>query len=150
MNTPFVLKPRLSEQTYALAQTGRVYVFDVPASANKHRVARAVAEQFNVKVASVNITNVKGKTKSTISLTGRRRGNAGARSDFAKAYVKLAEGAALPIFAAVEEAEAKEQKAQEEADKAMAKQVKRTAQKAAPAAKANSRGLRIFRKQGDK
>lgn len=150
MNAPLTLVPRLSEQTYALAQTGRIYVFDIPASANKHSVARAVAEQFNVKVASVNMTNIKGKAKSTVSLTGRRRGNAGARRDFAKAYVKLAEGYSLPIFAAVEEAEAKEQKAQEEADKAIAKQTKRTAQKAAPAAKANSRGLRIFRKQGDK
>ena len=149
MNT-FTLIPRLSEQTYALAQSGRVYVFDVPQAANKHSVARAVAEQFKVKVISVNITNVRGKAKSTISLTGRRRGNPGARSDFAKAYVKLAEGSSLPIFAAVEEAEAKEQKAQDEVDKAAAKQAKRTAQKAGPVTKTNSRGLRIFRKQGDK
>ena len=54
------LKPRLSEQTYALAQKERVYVFDVPKEANKHTIARAVAAQFDVKVETVNMTTVKG------------------------------------------------------------------------------------------
>src|SRR5215471_16171899 len=120
MSKLITLKPRLSEQTYAQAQ-GRVYVFNVPADANKHSIARAVASQFEVTVESVNITNVKGKVKRTISLTGRRRGNSdGVRSGNKKAYVKLAEGFSLPVFAAVEEAEEKEQATQEQIDKAMA------------------------------
>ncbi|HVU59766.1 MAG TPA: 50S ribosomal protein L23 [Candidatus Saccharimonadales bacterium] len=151
MEKTLMLRPRLSEQTYALAQTQRVYVFDVPADANKHAVARAVAAQFSVKVTKVNIANVKGKVKSTISLNGKRRAGEGVRSDIAKAYVKLAEGQSLPIFAAVEEAEEKEQKAQADADKAIAKQTKRAApKKETPAPKASGKGLRIFRKQGDK
>lgn len=144
------LKPRLSEQTYAQAQSARTYVFDVPKDANKHSVARAVAAQFDVKVESVNITIVKGKTKRTISLTGRRRGASdGTRSDIKKAYVKLVKGASLPIFAAVEEAEEKEQKAQEQVDKAMTKQLQNEAKKTARG-NAGGRVTRLFKKQGDK
>jgi len=144
------LKPRLSEQTYAQAQKDRVYVFNVPADANKHTVARAVAAQFDVKVDAVNITNVKGKTKRTISLTGRRRGlTDGARTDTKKAYVKLAKGASLPIFAAIEESEEKEQKVQEQAEKVIAKQQKADAKKTA-APKGAGRVTRLFKKQGDK
>lgn len=144
-----ILRPRLSEQTYAQAQTSNVYAFDVPASANKHMVARAVEAQFDVKVDSVNITNVKGKAKRTVSLTGRRRGpNDGTRSDVKKAYVKVAKGSSLPIFAAVEESEEKEQKAQEQVEKAMAKQQKSAAKQATP--KGAARVTRLFKKQGDK
>jgi large subunit ribosomal protein L23 len=144
------LKPRLSEQTYALAQTARTYVFDVPRDANKHSVARAVAAQFDVKVESVNMTTVKGKAKRTISLTGRRRGLAdGTRSDVKKAYVKLVKGATLPVFAAIEETEAKEEKAQEQIDKAMTKQLQKEAGKLARSTGGN-RVTRLFKKQGDK
>ena len=144
------LKPRLSEQTYALAQNARVYVFDVPASSNKHTVARAVSAQFDVKVEAVNITTVKGKAKRTVSLTGRRRGQTdGSRSDIKKAYVKLVKGASLPVFAAIEETEEKEQKAQEQVDKAMAKQLHNEAKKA-PAGNTGNRVTRLFKKQGDK
>lgn len=145
-----ILRPRLSEQTYAQAQTANVYVFDVPASANKHMVARAVEAQFDVKVDSVNISNVKGKAKRTISLTGRRRGlTDGTRSDVKKAYVKLAKGSTLPIFAAIEESEEKEQKAQEQVEKAMAKQQKTEAKNTATP-KGAARVTRLFKKQGDK
>lgn len=147
MSKSLVLKPRLSEQTYAQAQTARVYIFDVPSGANKHTVARAVAAQFEVKVVSVNIANVKGKTKRTISLTGRRRGNAsGQRSDVKKAYVKLAEGFTLPVFAAVEEAEAQEQATQAKVDKELAKQTEKESKEVAKP----RRGLRLLKKDGDK
>ena len=144
------LKPRLSEQTYALAQTARTYVFDVPKEANKHTVARAVAAQFDVKVESVNMTTLKGKAKRTMSITGRRRGlTDGMRSDIKKAYVKLVKGASLPVFAAIEEAEAKEEKAQEQVDKAMTKQLQKEASKSARGNSGN-RVTRLFKKQGDK
>lgn len=144
-----ILKPRLSEQTYALSQS-RVYVFNVPKAANKHVVARAVAAQFDVKVESVNIANISGKAKRTISLTGRRRGlTDGVRSDIKKAYVKLAEGNSLPIFAAIEESEEKEQKTQEQVEKAMAKQQKVEAKQSTRAPRGGS-VTRLFKKQGDK
>lgn len=129
MTKTLILKPRLSEQTYQLAQASPVYVFDVPRDANKHTIARAVTTQFEVTVETVNVTNVKGKPKRVIAKGGRRvsKGN---RSDFKKAYVKLAAGQSLPFFAAVEEAEEKEQATQEKFDKAAAKQAEKEAKPA--------------------
>jgi len=145
------LKPRLSEQTYTLAQTARTYVFDVPMEANKHSVARAVAAQYDVKVEAVNMTTVKGKAKRTISLTGRRRGPVdGTRSDVKKAYVKLVKGASLPVFAAIEESQEKEDKAQEQIDKAMTKQLQKESSKSAARSTGGNRVTRLFKKQGDK
>jgi len=127
MSKTMLLKPRLSEKTYALS-TSRVYVFDVPKSANKHDVERAVATQFEVKVSTVRIANIAGKTKRTISLSGKRvaQGAGGRQNDKKKAYVTLAEGNSLPFFAAIEEAEEKQEVTQEKVAKALDKQAKKT------------------------
>lgn len=120
-----ILRPRLSEKTYGLSEQ-RVYVVAVPSNVNKHAVARAVEAQFEVKVAKVNILNVAGKAKRTVSITGKRMKNAtGKRSDIKKAYITLAEGHSLPFFAAIEEEDAKEKSTQEKIDKAAEKQAKK-------------------------
>jgi len=130
MSKHITLKPRLSEKTYAQSQN-HVYVVDIERGVNKHTVARAVEEQFEVKVASVNITNIPGKAKRTISIMGKRMKNAeGNRTDIRKAYVTLKEGFALPFFEAIEEADEKEAKLQEKVDKAADKQAKKSAKKA--------------------
>jgi large subunit ribosomal protein L23 len=126
MSKTIVLRPRLNEKTYGLAES-RVYVFDVDRSVNKHSIARAVEAQFEVKVTAVNTTNIGGKTKRIISISGKRMKNAqGRRSDIKKAYVTLAEGNSLPFFNAVEEEEQKEQAVQQKVDKAAAKQAAKT------------------------
>lgn len=123
MSKTITLKPRLNEKTYGLAES-RVYVFDVDTSVNKHSVARAVESQFEVKVVSVNTTNINGKAKRTISINGKRIKNSeGRRSDIKKAYVTLAEGHSLPFFNAIEEEQEKEQASQEKFDKAVSKQI---------------------------
>lgn len=130
MSKTITLRPRLSEKTYAQSEQ-RVYVVDIPKDANKHSVARAIEAQFEVKVTKVNITNIPGKAKRVISLTGKRMKNAeGKRSNIKKAYVTLAEGHSLPFFAAVEEEEAQEQKVQEQFEKAAEKQAKKAAKPA--------------------
>jgi large subunit ribosomal protein L23 len=132
MSKQIILRPRLSEKTYAQSES-RVYVVEIPKDVNKHTVARAIESQFEVKVAKVNITNIPGKAKRIISISGKRYQNAnGKRADIKKAYVTLAEGQSLPFFAAVEEAEEKEQKAQDQIDKAAAKQAAKAEKKAAP------------------
>lgn len=134
MSKNLILRPRLSEKTYGLSE-GRVYVVDIPKTTNKHTVARAVEAQFEVKVAKVNTTNIKGKSKRVISISGKRVKNAeGRRDDIKKAYVTLAEGHSLPFFAAIEEEEQKEQVVQEKVDKAAAKQSAKTAKKTAKVA----------------
>ncbi len=118
-NLAIVLKPRVSEKAYGLSQVKNTYVFDVDGSANKHTVARAVSEQYKVTVTEVNIVNVRGKVKRTVRKGGRP--SLGRQSDVKKAYVTLKAGDSLPIFAAIEEAEAKDAKAAEQLQKAVKK-----------------------------
>ncbi len=101
MSKTLVLKPRISEKAYGLSQERSTFVFDVPKSANKHQVAGAVEAQFGVTVKTVNIANIKGKAKRTVRKGGRPM--AGRQNDTKKAYVLLAEGQTLPIYAAQEE-----------------------------------------------
>lgn len=164
MSKTITLKPRLNEKTYGLAAS-RVFVFDVDRSVNKHSIARAVEAQFEVKVTEVNTTNIPGKSKRIMSLTGKRMKNAeGSRNDYKKAYVTLAEGHSLPFFNAIEEEEQKEQATQEKFDKAAAKQAEKTEKaekktaKKAPSKKAAeqakpevaekpARGWRLYKKK---
>ena len=140
MYKTITLKPRMSEKAYGLSQTARTYIFEVPVGANKHTVARAVAAQFEVTVENVNITNIAGKAKRTVRKGGRQV--KGHESDMRKAYVTLAEGQSLPIFAAVEEAEAKEEATQAKIDKAVAKQTDKET-------KPTRRGIRRAKKEED-
>jgi large subunit ribosomal protein L23 len=134
MSKHITLKPKLSEKTYAQSAK-RVYAFVVPREVNKHTVARAVEAQFEVKVSEVNIVNLKGKAKRTISKGGRRVAN-GRDNATKKAYVTLAEGNELPFFAAVEEAEEKQAdtqaKVEKAAEKSAAKQAKKEAKEEKP------------------
>lgn len=117
-----VLIPRLSEKSYSLSGQ-RVYVVDVNKSLNKHTIARAISEQFNVEVKTVNVVNVKGKMKQTRNLNGTRYANAkGRRNSFKKAYITLKAGHELPFFEAVKEEEDKEKTLQAKYDKALAKE----------------------------
>lgn len=101
-----VLRPRMSEKTYAQSENG-VFVFLVDKNLNKHQIADAVAKTYDVEVTKVNVVVQKGKAKR---LYRNRKFENGARADMKKAYVTLKEGQSIPIFAAVEEAEAKEGK----------------------------------------
>ena len=95
------LKPRVSEKAYALSETSNTYVFDIPVDANKHSVARSVAEQYKVSVVNVRIASSASKTRRSYA---RGRFTYGKRPGFQKAYVTLKEGDKLPFFAAEEEA----------------------------------------------
>jgi large subunit ribosomal protein L23 len=109
MDKTMILLPRLSEKTYGQSETLHTYAFVVPGDATKHTVARAVSAQFEVTVTNVNILNVKGKAKRTISRNGRRVAK-GMQSDIKKAYVTLAEGQSIAVFGGEEETEVKEDK----------------------------------------
>ena len=128
MSKTMVLRPRLSEKAYGQSQANNTYVIEVPKDASKHSVARAVSAQFEVSVTNVNILNLKGKAKRTISRGGRRVAN-GSQNDVKKAYVTLVEGQSLPFFAAAEEAEAKEEKIAEQVEKAAKKAKKKEEKK---------------------
>jgi len=142
MSKTITLRPRLSEKTYALSES-RVYVVEVPKDVNKHTVARAIEAQFEVKVVKVNITNVNGKAKRIVSISGKRSVNAeGRRNDIKKAYVTLAKGQSLPFFNAIEEEAEQEQEAQAKFDKAAAKQASKEEKKSSE----TRRGWRLPKK----
>jgi large subunit ribosomal protein L23 len=119
-----ILTPRMSEKAYAMSQVDgiKTYVLEVPLSANKHTVARAVSSQFEVTVTAVRTTTTKGKRKRTVRKNGRAVN--GVRSDIKKAYITLKAGDELPIF--VEEA-AEDAKAAEAEAKAAKKAAKKEA-----------------------
>ena len=104
MDKTMTLKPRISEKSYALSQARNTYVFDVPVSANKMEIGKAVEAQFKVTVTEVNVMNVKGKVKRTVRKGGRPI--MGKRANGRKAYVTLKDGDSIPVFAAIEEANA--------------------------------------------
>lgn len=97
-----ILKPRLSEKVYSLSQERNTYAFDVPRDANKQAVASAVKNQYKVTVKSVHIAGSHGKSQRSLKRGGRSVRHF-QKSDVRKAYVTLAEGDKLPIFAAVED-----------------------------------------------
>ncbi|WP_225046463.1 50S ribosomal protein L23 [Lacticaseibacillus kribbianus] len=67
-----VLRPIVTEQSMA-AMDDKKYTFEVAQHAEKTAVRRAVEEIFDVKVASVNIANVKGKKKRQGNYVGYTR-----------------------------------------------------------------------------
>ena len=84
--------PRVSEKTARLQEVSNQYVFEVATTATKADVKAAIEQIFEVKVESVNVVNVKGKQKAFRSRMGRR-------SDWRKAYVKLADGQTIDVTA---------------------------------------------------
>ena len=79
-----IRNPLVSEKSTFVSQFN-YYVFKVSPKSNKIEIKQAVEKLFNVKVLSVNTLNQKGKTKRFRNIKGRR-------SDYKKAFVKLADG----------------------------------------------------------
>ncbi len=89
--TDVLKSPVLTEKSLILQQTQNKYTFDVDVTANKTEVKQAVEAMFGVKVETVNIMNVRPKTKRVgkyVGKTNKRR----------KAIVKLAEGQSIELF----------------------------------------------------
>jgi large subunit ribosomal protein L23 len=119
------LKPRMSEKAYASSMALNTYVFDVPVNANKVQITQAIEAQFGVTVLDVRPVIVKGKKARSIRIGApARKLVMGKRPDVKKAYVKIKDGDVIPVFAAIQEAEAKEAKAAEKAAKKAKKETK--------------------------
>lgn len=83
--THALIGPHVSEKATRVGDAHNQVVFRVRRDADKERVRRAVEKLFSVKVTSVQIVNVRGKSRRT----GQRLGQ---RSAWKKAYVRLAPG----------------------------------------------------------
>ena len=80
-----LLAPHIYEKSTMVAEANNQIIFKVIKDATKQEIKQAVERLFDVKVDSVRVVNVKGKTK-------RFRQQPGRRKDWKKAYVALAEG----------------------------------------------------------
>ena len=87
MNIEIIKAPIITEKTNNLS-SDNVYVFKVDKKANKTQIKQVIENKFNVKVASVNTTNVDGKKKRVGKYTGFT-------TAYKKAYVKLKEGSKI-------------------------------------------------------
>jgi len=86
-----VLKaPRLSEKLMHIDGDSRQYIFKVSSDTNKLEIKQAVEHLFKVNVKSVQVLNVKAKTKRFRQVLGKRKG-------WKKAYVVLESGQELNI-----------------------------------------------------
>ncbi len=80
-----LLGPHLSEKSSTVAEAHNQIVFKVRTDATKGQIKRAVEQLFDVEVEGVRVVNQKGKAKRFGQIRGRR-------SDWKKAYVRLAPG----------------------------------------------------------
>lgn len=79
-----LVSPHISEKAAVAAEQGS-HTFRVAMDASKLEVKKAVEALFSVKVESVRIQNVKGKTKRFGAVFGKQ-------SDWKKAVVRLKDG----------------------------------------------------------
>jgi|TARA_B110000483_G_scaffold65680_2_gene82191 large subunit ribosomal protein L23 len=89
-----IQRPVITEKAAIAAEVANQYVFRVAGSATKPEIKAAVEAVFEVTVESVRVLNTKGKTKRTKTGLGKR-------SDWKKAYVKLATGQQIDYTATV-------------------------------------------------
>lgn len=80
-----LLGPVISEKAAMVGDASNQVVLKVTTDAAKKEIKAAVEKLFDVKVEDVRTLLVKGKTK-------RAKHGMGKRSDWKKAYVRLAEG----------------------------------------------------------
>ena len=87
-----IKRPIITEKGLGVKETQHTVVFEVAKDATKTEIKEAVQRVFKVKVAHVRTAIFHGKF--------RRRGRAeGVRSDWKKAYVRLAEGEKMIEYA---------------------------------------------------
>ncbi len=80
-----LLAPQISEKATYIADKNEQVVFKVASDATKPEVKAAVELLFKVEVESVNVANVKGKSKRFGQMMGRRK-------NWKKAFVCLKPG----------------------------------------------------------
>ncbi len=85
-----LVAPHVSEKAARASEAGNHFVFRVRTDATKPEIKAAVELMFEVKVQAVQVVNAEGKQKRFGQRIGRR-------SDFKKAYVRLADGQTIEL-----------------------------------------------------
>ena len=84
-------RPLITEKSAYQMNLENTYLFEVGLEANKLQIKDAVERYFGVEVSDVRTLIARGKSKRFGRHTGKR-------SNWKKAYVKLAEGHSLNFF----------------------------------------------------
>lgn len=94
--------PRATEKAYAQSQRN-IYVFNVPLDSSKRDIKETIEAQYGVKVTNVATAVQNGKAVRYSRGKNRYPGTTN-RKDTKKAYVTLAEGDSIKVFAEPEAA----------------------------------------------
>jgi len=86
-----IVKPIITEKSSLLKETGNQYVFQVQRDTNKIEIKKAIEKLFKVKVVSVQVARMEGKTRRVGKFSGKR-------PDWKKAVVKLSPKDKITIF----------------------------------------------------
>lgn len=89
-----LVKPIVTEKTHDQLDRLGAYAFVVANDANKIEIARAVEQQFNVRVTNVRTLRYGGKPKRVGRWLGKK-------ASWKKAIVTLAEGETIELFEGV-------------------------------------------------
>ena len=84
-----ILKPIVTEKSTILSENNQI-VFLVNINSNKIDIKKSIELIYGVKVNSVNIIRIKGKTKVF-------KGKVGKRSDYKKAIISLPKGQSIDL-----------------------------------------------------
>jgi large subunit ribosomal protein L23 len=84
-----IVKPLVTEKSTTLSENNQI-VFLVNINSNKIDIKKSIEIIYGVKVSSVNVIRVKGKTKVF-------KGKVGKRSDYKKAIISLPKGQSIDL-----------------------------------------------------
>ncbi len=91
-----LIRPLVTEKSVGLEDDQNTYVFQVGRDSNKHQIKSAIEGFFGVSVDEVRTATYRGKMKRFGRFNGKR-------SNWKKAYVRLADGDTLDFFPADED-----------------------------------------------
>ena len=103
--TAILITPVTTEKAYGQSQKN-IYVFNVPMTANKQQIVKAVETEHGVKVVAIKTLVQSGKAVRFSRGKNRYPGTT-KRTDSKKAYVTLAAGNSINVFEQVAEEEKK-------------------------------------------
>jgi large subunit ribosomal protein L23 len=86
-----LIRPLLTEKITAIREVKNGVSFAVHPQATRIDIRRAVEKVFSVKVASVNVMNVRGKIKRQGRFSGKR-------GDWRKAFITLKQGEKIELY----------------------------------------------------
>jgi large subunit ribosomal protein L23 len=94
--TEVLVKPILTEKANGQQEKLRRYAFRVNKKANKLEIKKAIEDFYGVTVTDVNTAIAPGKNKTRYTKAGFIQG---AKSSYKKAFVTVAEGEAIDLYA---------------------------------------------------